>query len=79
MKKPFTLAAVAVFSIVALVQLLRLLMGWEVTIEGFAVPLWASGVAVVVAAGLAVTVWREREMSQNSADKRELQIRQPVI
>ena len=60
MKKPFTLAAVAVFSIVALVQLLRLLMGAEVTIEGFAVPLWASGVAVVVAAGLAMTVWRER-------------------
>jgi hypothetical protein len=60
MKKPFTLAAVAVFSIVALVQLLRLLRGWEVTIESFAVPLWASGVAVVVAAGLAMTVWRER-------------------
>ena len=60
MKKPFTLAAVAVFSTVALVQLLRLLMGWEVTIEGFAVPLWASGVAVVVTAGLSVTVWRER-------------------
>ena len=60
MKKPFTLAGVAVFSIVALVQLLRLLMGWEVTIQGFAVPLSASGVAVVVAAGLAVTVWRER-------------------
>ena len=60
MKKPFTLAAVTVFSIIALVQLLRLLMGWEVTIERFAVPIWASGVAVVVAAGLAVTVWRER-------------------
>ena len=60
MKKPFTLAAIAVFSIVELVQLLRLLMGWEVTIQGLAVPLWASGVAVVVAAGLAVTVWRER-------------------
>ena len=60
MKKPFTLAAVAVFSLVALVQLLRLLMGVEVTIEGFAVPLWVSGVAVVVASGLAVTVWRER-------------------
>jgi hypothetical protein len=35
-------------------------MGWEVTIQGFAVPIWASGVAVVVAGGLAVTVWRER-------------------
>ena len=60
MKKPFTLVAVTVFSIVALVQLLRLLMGWEVIIQGLAVPIWASGVAVVVAAGLAVTVWRER-------------------
>jgi hypothetical protein len=59
-KKPFTHAAVTVFSIVALVQLLRLVMGWEVTIQGFAVPIWASGVAVVVAGGLAVTVWRER-------------------
>jgi hypothetical protein len=59
-KKPFTHAAVTVFSIVALVQLLRLLMGWEVTIQGFAVPIWASGVAVVVAGGLAVTVCRER-------------------
>jgi hypothetical protein len=60
MKKPFTLAAVAVFSIVALLQLARLLLGGDVTIEGHAVPLWASGVAVVVAASLAVTVWRER-------------------
>ena len=60
MKRPFTLAAVTVFTIIALVQLLRLLIGWEVTIQGFAVPIWASGVAVVVAAGLAVTVWRER-------------------
>ena len=60
MKKPFTLAAVTVFAILTLVQLLRLLMGWEVTIQGFAVPIWASGVAVLVAAGLAVTVWRER-------------------
>ena len=60
MKKPFTLAAVTVFAMVALVQLLRLLMDWEVTIQSFTVPIWASGVAVVVAAGLAVTLWRER-------------------
>ena len=59
MKKPFTLVAVGVFSVVALVQLLRLVLGWEVMIHGVAIPLWASGIAVVVAAGLAVTVWRE--------------------
>lgn len=59
MKKPFTLVAVGVFSVVALMQLLRLVLGWEVLIQGHAIPLWVSGIAFVVAAGLAVTVWRE--------------------
>ena len=60
MSKPFTLVAVVVFSLVSLLQLLRLLLGWEITINGMAIPLWASGVAFVVAAALAVMVWRER-------------------
>jgi hypothetical protein len=60
MSKPFTLVAVAVFSLVSLLQLLRLLLGWEITINGIVIPLWASGVAFVVAAALAVMVWRER-------------------
>ena len=60
MIKPFTLVAVIVFSVVSLLQLIRLLMGWDITIAGFAIPLWASGVAFLVAAGLAVQVWRER-------------------
>ena len=60
MSKPFTLVAVAVFSLVSLLQLLRFLLGWEITINGIVIPLWASGVAFVVAAALAVMVWRER-------------------
>lgn len=60
MNKPFTLAAVVVFSLVALLQLLRFLSGWDITINGVPIPLWASGVAFVVAAGLAATIWRER-------------------
>ena len=60
MNKPFTLVAVAVLSLVSLLQLLRLLLGWEMTIDGIAIPLWASGLAFVVAAGLAAMVWRER-------------------
>lgn len=59
MKKPFTLLAVAVFAIVALVHLLRLVFGWEVTINGAAVPPWASVLGIVIAAGLAVMLWRE--------------------
>ena len=59
MMKPFTTIAVVLLSLLALLQLLRLLLGWEVTVNGVQVPLWASGVAVVVAAGLAAMVWRE--------------------
>lgn len=57
--KAFTLLAVVVFTVVAIVQLLRVVLGWEVVINGFVVPQWASIVACVFAALLAVMVWRE--------------------
>ena len=60
MNKPFTLAASIVLALISLVQLWRLLAGWEVTINTLAVPLWASGVAFLVLAALAVGLWRER-------------------
>ena len=59
MKKPFTTIAVVLFSLIALLQLLRVLLGWEVTVNGMHIPLWASGVASVVATVLAAMVWRE--------------------
>ncbi|HVE48875.1 MAG TPA: hypothetical protein VNG69_04555 [Casimicrobiaceae bacterium] len=61
--KPFTTVAVLVFGLVALLQLLRFVSGWEVTVAGVAVPIWASGVAFVVAGGLAVMLWRENHQS----------------
>jgi hypothetical protein len=57
--KPFTMIAVVVFSLVALLQLVRLVQGWQVIVNGWPIPLWASGVACVVAAGLAFMLWRE--------------------
>ena len=59
MKKPFTVIAIVLLSLIALLQLLRFILGWEVTVHGVSVPVWASGIAFVVAAGLAVTVWLE--------------------
>ena len=59
MNKPFTLIAVGLLSLIAVLQLLRFVLGWEVTINGVGIPVWASGIAFVVAAGLAVTVWLE--------------------
>ena len=57
--KPFTTIAVVVFTAVALLQLLRVVLGWDVVINGFHVPLWGSIVAFAVATLLAVMVWRE--------------------
>ena len=59
MKKPFTITSVALFSLIALLQLLRFTLGWEVTVNGVSIPVWVSGIAFVIAAGLAVMIWRE--------------------
>ena len=59
MKKPFTLIAIVLFLLIAILQLLRFILDWEVTVDGMSVPVWASGIAFVVAAGLAVMVWLE--------------------
>ena len=57
--KPFSAIAVVVFVLVALAQLLRLVLGWPVVVNGINIPLWVSAIACLVAAGLAVMVWRE--------------------
>jgi len=57
--KPFTVIAIVVLSLIAILQLLRFILGWEVTVDGASIPVWASGIAFVVAAGLAVMVWLE--------------------
>lgn len=59
MNNPFTNIAVIVFSLIAILQLLRFILGWSVVINGLTVPLWASAVACVVATVLAVMVGRE--------------------
>ncbi len=57
--KPFITIAVFVFSLVALLQLLRFLAGWEVVVNGIVIPVWASGVVFVITAALAAMLWRE--------------------
>ena len=51
--KPFTNIAIVVFTLVALVQLLRVALGWDVTVNGILIPVWASVIACVIAATLA--------------------------
>jgi hypothetical protein len=46
------------FTVGAVVHLLRLLMGWSATIAGWDVPVWLSLVAVVVAGYLAYSAYK---------------------
>ena len=57
--KPFSTIGAVVFALVALLHLLRLVYGWEVTFAGWVVPLWLSVIGLIVAGGLAALVWGE--------------------
>jgi hypothetical protein len=57
--KPFTKVTVVLLGLIAVVQLLRFVLGWTVSVNGLIVPVWLSGVVFVLAAGLAIMVWRE--------------------
>ena len=52
--KPFTRIAVVVLWLIALAQLLRFILRWEVTLNGAPVPPWLSALVAAFAAGLAV-------------------------
>ena len=56
--KPFTKIAIAVFSLVAILHLLRLVFGWEVIVSGIIIPLWVSVIGLIVSGGLAFLLWR---------------------
>jgi hypothetical protein len=54
----YELVSGILFSIIALAQLARTLLGWPVQVDGFNVPVWCSGVAFVITASLAVWAFR---------------------
>jgi hypothetical protein len=58
MKPATSVAAILLFA-VAVAHALRLAYGWPVTVADRLVPMWVSGLGLVVAAGLAVLLWRE--------------------
>jgi hypothetical protein len=63
--KPFTTFAIAIFSLVAVLHVLRLIFGWEVVINGLVMPMWASVVGLMIAGGLAVMLWRESSLEKH--------------
>jgi hypothetical protein len=59
MRKPFTTATIILLGLIALLHLVRLLMGWEVTLNGAVIPMWVSAIGAIIAAVLAVMIKRE--------------------
>jgi len=51
-EKTFATIAAVIFALVALLHLLRLVMGWSVVIDSWTVPMWVTWVGLVVAGGL---------------------------
>ena len=51
--RSYSRVAAIVFAVIAALQLVRALSGWELTLNGAAIPLWASWLASVVAGALA--------------------------
>ena len=49
--------AAVVFALVCLMQLVRLLTGFEVNVAGHEVPLWPNAIAFLIAGGLSVWLW----------------------
>jgi hypothetical protein len=57
--KPVTFVAAVVFWLVAVAHLVRVVFGWEVDVNGVAIPSYLSVVACVVAGWLGYMVIRE--------------------
>jgi len=54
----YELVSGAFFSLLALVQLTRVVLGWSVQVATVAVPIWASVLACLVAGSFAVWAFR---------------------
>jgi Na+/proline symporter len=57
--KPASFLAVLLLALIAIAHLLRLVFRVEVTVDGVSIPLWASVIACVVPALIALMLWRE--------------------
>ncbi len=57
--KPFTTIAVIIFSIIAVLHLLRLFFHWQITVNGGIVPIWISIPGFIITGVLAIMLLRE--------------------
>jgi hypothetical protein len=59
MKHIYAKVAVFVFALLSFIHLLRLLLGWDLSIAGATIPMRVSALGILILAGLAMMLWRE--------------------
>lgn len=64
----YVLVSGAFLSLLTFLQLLRVVMQWPVRVATIDVPVWISGVAAVIAGGLAIWAFRVATRSDSRAD-----------
>ena len=57
--RPFTAIAALFFAVVCVAHIIRLCLGWEITMNGIQIPVWLSGIAIIVTGGMSFMLWRE--------------------
>lgn len=65
--KPATSLTVVLLLAIGVLHVVRLIGTAQVTVDGIAIPMWASVVAALVSLGLALGVWREHRGSGPAA------------
>jgi hypothetical protein len=56
--KPTSIAAL-ILALLSIFPLLRVMFGWEITMNGSSVPMWMSFLAFLLFAALSLMLWRE--------------------
>jgi len=51
------MATSILFLLVAVGHLVRIIMGWKVTVGTFEMPMWLSGAVIVLCVGLSIGMW----------------------
>ena len=59
-QKSFSTVTLIVFLLIALLHALRLIYGWNAVIAGWEVPMWLSGLSVIVSGYLAYSAFKLR-------------------
>jgi hypothetical protein len=52
--KPYLIVSALIFTMVALVHLMRLAQGWPVMMGSLSVPFWISAIAFLISGGVAI-------------------------